>query len=102
PPPPARFYTLSLHDALPIFDHLHAGTAVGKLEGDPLTVQGYYNVCRESINEVDLPRGLFYRQEWGGVRKVMPVASGGIHAGQMQDRKSTRLNSSHVAISYAV
>src|SRR2546421_439013 len=64
-------------------DHLHAGTAVGKLEGDPLTVQGYYNVCRESINEVDLPRGLFYRQEWGGMRKGMPVASGGIHAGQM-------------------
>ena len=25
-------------------DHLHAGTAVGKLEGDPMTVQGYYNV----------------------------------------------------------
>jgi ribulose-bisphosphate carboxylase large chain len=64
-------------------DHLHAGTAVGKLEGDPLTVQGYYNVCRENVNEVDLPRGLFYRQDWGGLRKVMPVASGGIHAGQM-------------------
>ncbi len=29
-------------------DHLHAGTAVGKLEGDPLTVQGYYNVLRET------------------------------------------------------
>ena len=28
-------------------DHLHAGTVVGKLEGDPLTVQGFYNVCRE-------------------------------------------------------
>jgi ribulose-bisphosphate carboxylase large chain len=64
-------------------DHLHAGTAVGKLEGDPLTVQGYYNVCRETHNEVDLPRGLFYSQDWGGLRKVMPVASGGIHAGQM-------------------
>jgi len=64
-------------------DHLHTGTAVGKLEGDPLTVQGYYNVCRESCSEVDLPRGLFYRQDWGGLRKVMPVASGGIHAGQM-------------------
>ncbi len=29
-------------------DHIHAGTAVGKLEGDPMTVQGYYNVCRDS------------------------------------------------------
>ncbi len=64
-------------------DHLHAGTAVGKLEGDPMTVQGYYNVCRENRNEVDLPRGLFFEQDWAGIRKVMPVASGGIHAGQM-------------------
>ena len=30
-----------------LVDHLHCGTAVGKLEGDPMTVQGYYNVCRE-------------------------------------------------------
>ena len=64
-------------------DHLHAGTAVGKLEGDPMTVQGYYNVCRENRNEIDLPRGLFFEQDWAGIRKVMPVASGGIHAGQM-------------------
>jgi ribulose-bisphosphate carboxylase large chain len=64
-------------------DHLHAGTAVGKLEGDPMTVQGYYNVCRETRNAIDLSRGLFFDQEWAGIRKVMPVASGGIHAGQM-------------------
>ena len=64
-------------------DHLHAGTAVGKLEGDPLTVQGYYNVLRESYNHRDLPRGIFFDQDWADLRKVMPVASGGIHAGQM-------------------
>lgn len=64
-------------------DHLHAGTAVGKLEGDPLTVQGYYNICRERYNTVDLPRGLFFDQDWADLKKVMPVASGGIHAGQM-------------------
>ena len=64
-------------------DHLHTGTAVGKLEGDPLTVQGYYNVCREARNAVDLPRGLFFEQDWADLGKVMPVASGGIHAGQM-------------------
>ncbi|TDK51942.1 form I ribulose bisphosphate carboxylase large subunit [Antarcticimicrobium luteum] len=64
-------------------DHLHCGTAVGKLEGDPLTVQGYYNVCRETHNEVDLSRGIFFEQDWGDLHKVMPVASGGIHAGQM-------------------
>lgn len=64
-------------------DHIHAGTAVGKLEGDPMTVQGFYNVCRETHNAVDLPRGLFFDQDWADIRKVMPVASGGIHAGQM-------------------
>ncbi len=64
-------------------DHLHCGTAVGKLEGDPYTVQGYYNVCRDTHTKEDLRRGLFFDQDWGDLRKVMPVASGGIHAGQM-------------------
>ena len=64
-------------------DHIHAGTAVGKLEGDPMTVQGYYNVCRDTHTTVDLPRGIYFDQDWGALRKVMPVASGGIHAGQM-------------------
>jgi ribulose-bisphosphate carboxylase large chain len=64
-------------------DHIHAGTAVGKLEGDPLTVQGYYDVCRNSVTRVDLPRGNHFEQDWADIRKVMPVASGGIHAGQM-------------------
>ncbi len=30
-----------------------------------------------------LEHGLFFDQDWAGLRKVMPVASGGIHAGQM-------------------
>ncbi len=64
-------------------DHLHTGTAVGKLEGDPLTVQGYYNVCRDSYTTTDLSRGLFFDMDWADTKKVMPVASGGIHAGQM-------------------
>ncbi|NPT40416.1 ribulose-bisphosphate carboxylase large subunit [Paraburkholderia sp. 1N] len=64
-------------------DHTHAGTAVGKLDGDPMTVQGYYNVLREMRNPVDLQRGIYFDQDWAGMRRVMPVASGGIHAGQM-------------------
>jgi ribulose-bisphosphate carboxylase large chain len=64
-------------------DHIHAGTVVGKLEGDPNSVQGFYNVLRETRNEVDLPRGIFFEQDWAGLNKVLPVASGGIHAGQM-------------------
>jgi len=64
-------------------DHIHAGTVVGKLEGDPDMVQGFYNVLREDRNTVDLQRGIFFDQDWASMRKVMPVASGGIHAGQM-------------------
>ena len=64
-------------------DHVHAGTVVGKLEGDPNTVQGFYNVLREAKNPVDLQRGVFFEQDWAGLHGVMPVASGGIHAGQM-------------------
>ena len=64
-------------------DHIHAGTVVGKLEGDPNTVQGIYNVLREPYNPQDLQRGIFFDQPWASLRKVMPVASGGIHAGQM-------------------
>lgn len=64
-------------------DHIHAGTVVGKLEGDPASVQGFYSLLRDERNPVDLAHGIFFDQDWGGLRKVMPVASGGIHAGQM-------------------
>ena len=64
-------------------DHIHAGTVVGKLEGDPHTTKGYYDICRENQNPMALQNGLFFDQDWAGLRKVMPVASGGIHAGQM-------------------
>ena len=46
-------------------------------------MQCYYNVCREMHNPVDLERCLHFEQDWADMRKVMPVASGGIHAGQM-------------------
>jgi ribulose-bisphosphate carboxylase large chain len=64
-------------------DHLHAGTVVGKLEGDPNVIRGVYDVCREPFTARELRHGLFFDQDWAGLRKVMPVASGGIHAGQM-------------------
>lgn len=64
-------------------DHIHAGTVVGKLEGDPNMIQGFYNVLREPRIEKNLPQGLFFDMDWASLKKVMPVASGGIHAGQM-------------------
>jgi ribulose-bisphosphate carboxylase large chain len=64
-------------------DHIHAGTVVGKLEGDPNMTRGYYDICREDFNPMQLEHGLFFDQHWVSLNKVMPVASGGIHAGQM-------------------
>src|SRR6266480_24536 len=64
-------------------DHIHAGTVVGKLEGDPMIVKGYYDICREDFNPAKLEHGVFFDQNWASLNKLMPVASGGIHAGQM-------------------
>src|SRR5437764_14172818 len=69
-PATTEIYTLSLHDALPIY---YIGQAVGASygqasRGDGQTVRGF----------------------------------GSIGWGNIEDRKSTRLNSSHRCISYAV
>src|SRR5919109_1400215 len=64
-------------------DHIHAGTAVGKLEGDPMAVRGYYQTLRGMKYDADPTLGLFFEQDWASMPAVMPVASGGIHAGQM-------------------
>lgn len=64
-------------------DHIHAGTVVGKLEGDPATTKGYYDICRDDFNPTKLENGVFFDQHWASLNKLMPVASGGIHAGQM-------------------
>ena len=36
-------------------DHIHAGTVVGKLEGDPLMIKGFYDT---------LPRGAHADAAW--------------------------------------
>mmetsp|Transcript_7950 Transcript_7950/g.27060 ORF Transcript_7950/g.27060 Transcript_7950/m.27060 type:complete len:488 (+) Transcript_7950:54-1517(+) len=64
-------------------DHIHAGTVVGKLEGDPAMVKGFYNSLLLPVMEVDLARGIFFDMDWASLRKCLPVASGGIHCGQM-------------------
>src|SRR5690606_40295730 len=82
---PAAFaiYTLSLHDALPIYP---AGGAQGAGGGDVVHPAD------------DRPRR-------GGAAGVQPRLGLRVPPGrvrQPQDRKSTRLNSSHVKSSYAV
>jgi ribulose-bisphosphate carboxylase large chain len=64
-------------------DHIHAGTVVGKLEGDPSATRGFYTTLRDNQVKADRSLGLYYEQDWASMPGVMPVASGGIHAGQM-------------------
>jgi ribulose-bisphosphate carboxylase large chain len=64
-------------------DHIHAGTVVGKLEGDPNAVRGYYDTLRLNHIPADPVTGIYFDQDWASMPGVMPVASGGIHAGQM-------------------
>src|SRR5690625_6048327 len=82
-PPTTHISTLSLHDALPISEvRIQQG-----LEGDPHGGRGEQQ--RQEVQQ----------------REDLAVALMPGHEGaqqQAQDRKSTRLNSSHVAISYAV
>jgi ribulose-bisphosphate carboxylase large chain len=64
-------------------DHIHAGTVVGKLEGDPNATAGYYDTLRLGYVPADPVKGLYFDQDWASLPGTMPVASGGIHAGQM-------------------
>jgi ribulose-bisphosphate carboxylase large chain len=66
-------------------DHIHSGTVVGKLEGDPNMIRGYYDTLRLLKVEKNPQLGIYFDQDWGSMPGVMPVASGGIHAGQMHD-----------------
>src|SRR5690606_41915420 len=101
PSTPQR-YTLSLHDALPIsrrgagflrrvqmvfqdpYASLHPRKMVDKVLREPLQIHGF-DRQRQRIDEVLVQVGLD-----PSFRYRYP-----------QDRKSTRLNSSHVKISYA-
>jgi ribulose-bisphosphate carboxylase large chain len=46
-------------------------------------IKGFYDVLRLTELDVNLPFGIFFEMDWASLRKCMPVASGGIHAGQM-------------------
>src|SRR5437870_6433557 len=69
---PPEGYTLSLHDALPI----------------------YAEITTLHVTELDDIVDDFFDEVYGDGKRITRISSG--------DRKSTRLNSSHVANSYAV
>ena len=46
-------------------------------------IRGFYDTLLDTHTPQQLEKGLFFEQDWASLNKVMPVASGGIHAGQM-------------------
>jgi ribulose-bisphosphate carboxylase large chain len=66
-------------------DHLHTGTVVGKLEGSRPETLGIVDVLRERHVSADPSRGLYFDQEFVGLKATWPVASGGIHVLNIPD-----------------
>src|SRR5690606_41433135 len=99
-PPTPGIYTLSLHDALPIYCGLRRWKGREAMGTSPASSAG----CpRAGATAVPSAPGIHVlntsRQPCSELRR-------GNHLGRIRlarpDRKSTRLNSSHVKISYAV
>ncbi|KAL5081201.1 hypothetical protein RYX36_009622 [Vicia faba] len=64
-------------------DHIHAGTVVGKLEGEREITLGFVDLLRDDYIEKDRSRGIYFTQDWVSLPGVIPVASGGIHVWHM-------------------
>lgn len=60
-------------------DHLHTGTVVGKLEGSRSETLGIIDLLRQRHTPANRERGLYFDQDFAGLKEVWPVASGGIH-----------------------
>src|SRR5207249_10779915 len=89
PPAPTSIYPLSLHDALPIYRAISAlgrGEFVLVYDADGREAETDLTVASEFVSPAAI--------------RTLRKEAGGLIC--MTDRKSTRLNSSHVSISYAV
>src|SRR5207249_10133455 len=88
--PTTAIYPLSLHDALPIFTIARGeGAMVEDVDGN---------------RYLDFMAGIAVASTGYGHPKVVQAIqeAAGRFLNSLEDRKSTRLNSSHVSISYAV
>src|SRR5699024_11560967 len=89
----------SLHDALPISDGRPESSRVLLRCGVPATCPSEY----ARASHCWLPRPWPpHAPAWLPCRSWWPKLQGSLPRRQRRDRKSTRLNSSHVSISYAV
>src|SRR5207247_11143980 len=98
---PVSVSTLSLHDALPISLRTTFGTLLSKGGVAPRTAQAAmrHSDIRLTMQTYTDPKLL----DVSAALKALPALPlGGTHKQAAEDRKSTRLNSSHEWISYAV
>src|SRR5690606_41951932 len=93
-------YTLSLHDALPIYLRMKA---FGQLES-LFTIGGFSNFKSFIQQMIGKHRqySIFIIDDENSIFLIMHLDLLQFGLVQKKDRKSTRLNSSHVKISYAV
>src|SRR5690606_41368207 len=101
-PPQIEIYTLSLHDALPIYV-----TEMEDVNGhQSFKVLTRFKDIKSISNITPIGEVIQVRQPVTGIQlkaATQEVATKGFpSAAKSIDRKSTRLNSSHVKISYAV
>ena len=66
-------------------DHLHTGTVVGKLEGSWSETLGIINLLRDRVVPPNAEHGLYFEQDFAGLKATWPVASGGIHVHHIPD-----------------
>src|SRR5690606_40883673 len=98
----ATRHTLSLHDALPIFKNTERGADDVRNELDDVTATKIQlEKTKKSLEEELAQTRAQLEEEKSGKEAASSKAK---QLGQQleEDRKSTRLNSSHVKISYAV
>src|SRR5205807_8589146 len=98
-PTPPHLSTLSLHDALPIFRGL---ALAARLRIDKPDEPSYSHPCIVHVRHHGVDDRRRGRQHAGAATSGRAGAPGRDRGGGGVDRKSTRLNSSHLVISYAV
>src|SRR5699024_11475123 len=100
-PAPPDSFTLSLHDALPIFDPEASHTDAQKVLHASSHFQLLPDILAERPN-ISSFRTCNFHADTGQLHTQDPDTADHDPPALPLDRKSTRLNSSHVSISYAV
>src|SRR5205807_8068618 len=99
-PTTTKISTLSLHDALPILpQHLQQFAKLYEAQGKDEAAEGLYRRALALCEESQGPHSLYTAL---AAEALATFCRARRRYTEAEDRKSTRLNSSHLVISYAV